>query len=108
MASGFGKLADPAAAGQVQLDRLFLVIVFVVLVLDELAGVLRGPTIGFGFEFFVFAGQRADDQRRAGLVDENAVGLVDQHEVQLALHGLLVARARLAPASRRTSRAGLR
>ena len=32
------------------------------------------------------AGRAADDERRAGLVDEDVVGLVHQGEVMVALH----------------------
>ena len=56
------------------------------LVLDELRLHLGGPAVGFGGDLLVFAGQRADDQRRAGFVDQNAVGFVDEHEVEAALH----------------------
>ena len=97
IAVGLGELADAAPAGERQLDRLFLVVVLVVLVLRRIRGATFGrPAVRLGLALLLFAGQRADDQRRAGFVDENAVGLVDQHEVQLALHRLFVAAAGLA------------
>ena len=52
MAVGLGKLAhQPASVGS-QLDLLVFVIVFVVLVFDELRRDLGGPAIRLGFELF--------------------------------------------------------
>ncbi len=44
-----GKLAHAPPAGERQLDRLVLVVVFVVLVLDELRRHFGRPAIRFGF-----------------------------------------------------------
>ena len=48
------------------------------------------------FQFLLFGRQGADDQRRAGFVDEDAVGLVDQGEIGGALHRLFARLAAMA------------
>ena len=91
MAVGLGQRADllPALAGQ--LDALLLVVVLVVVVLVELVDDRGGPLVAFHRQLLFVGGQGADDQRRAGFVDEDAVGLVDQGEVGLSLDRLLAA-----------------
>ncbi len=70
----------------------------VLLEVDEVVAALRG-VLGPGLEarhqagegvveVLRFAGRAADDERRAGLVDEDVVDLVDDGEVALALHPL--------------------
>src|SRR5260221_7842885 len=56
---------------------------------DELWRGLGAPFEKFGFGTLRFVGQRADDERRAGFVDQDAVGLVDQHKRGIALYGLV-------------------
>ncbi len=90
-----GQLPYPAAARQIQLDRFLFMVVLEVLLFDKLADILRCPAIRLGFKLFFLAWKSADDQRSARFIDENAVGLVDQHEMQFSLHGLLVISAGL-------------
>src|SRR5580704_13371195 len=45
-----------------------------------------GPDVDKTLLFSGIAGRIGDDQRRASLVDENAVRLVDQGEIVVALH----------------------
>ena len=52
--------------------------------------------VAFHFQLLLFGRQGADDQRRAGFVDEDAVGLVDQGEEGGALHGLFARFAAMA------------
>ena len=59
------------------------------LVIDELLDRPRRPAIQIGFGPFVLGRQGADDQRRAGFVDQHAVGLVDQGEMMRLLHRLV-------------------
>jgi hypothetical protein len=86
---GLGQRADELAAGRGQLDLLVVVLVFVVFVLGESRHHLGGPAIRGNDLLDRLVAQRADDQRRAGLVDQDAVGLIDQSEVGAPLHGLL-------------------
>ena len=67
-----------------------------VLFFDELAGHFRGPLVGLGFELLIFARERTNDERRARFIDKNAVGLIDEHEIQVALNWGLVATAAFA------------
>ena len=69
-------------------------VVLVVLVLDELLDDRGAPLVALDRQPLLLGRQRADDQRRAGLVDQDAVGLVDQGEVGVALHRLFVGRRR--------------
>ena len=89
--SGLGSSADQLAAGGRQLDLLVVVVVFVVLVVDELRHDFGRPAIRGHDLLDRLVAERADDQRRAGFVDQNAVGFVDEAEVGPALHGLLAA-----------------
>ena len=89
---GLGQHADLLAALAGQLDRLLLVVVLVVLVLDELVDHRGAPLVALDGQLLLLGRQGADDQRRAGFVDQDAVGLVDQGEVRLALDRFLVGR----------------
>ncbi len=104
----FGKLADQSATVEGQVDPLLLVVVLVVFVFHEPRSNLGRPVVRLGGNLLVLARQGADDERRASFVDQDAVGLVDQHEVQVALHRFLVRRRPHRRASRRTGRGGLR
>ncbi len=58
-------------------------------VLNEIRLPLGGPAISFGCDFFVFAGKRADNERRTSFVDQDTIGFVHKHEMQAALHRLI-------------------
>ena len=87
-----GQQADLLAALARQLDGLFLVVVLIVLVVDELPDLRGAPFIALHRQALLFGRQGTDNQRRAGLVDKDAVGLVDQGEVGLALDRLFIRR----------------
>ena len=86
-----GDGLDLAAAGGVQLGLALGGVVLEVLASDERRGELVGAVVGGG----LFLGRLVvgtDDQRRSGLVDQDAVGLVDDGEVVGALDGHLALR----------------
>src|SRR5262249_17948038 len=87
-----GEHADQSAAFGRKLNALPLVVVIVVRVLFKLVGHLGGPLVALDRDELGFARQRADDQRRAGFVDQNAIGLVDQDEERSPLYRTLSAR----------------
>ena len=65
------------------------VVVFVVLILDEILGCLGRPAVAGRIRLSRLAGS-GDDQRGSRLVDEDAVGLVDDGQKGLAVDRLLV------------------
>ena len=80
----FTRLVDgtnQSNSGRSQLERSAFVVAFQVRARFEQRADLRGPPK----ERFIarrVAGLRADDQRRAGLVDQKAVRLIDQREAE--------------------------
>ena len=75
-----------AAAGGGQLGLALQRVVLVVLDADQRRRELVGPVVGGG----LFLGRLVvgpDDQRRSRLVDQDAVGLVDDREIVGALDG---------------------
>ena len=80
-----GDCLNFSPAGGGQLGLALQRVVLVVLDSNQRRGELVGPVIGRG----LFLGRLivgADDQRRSGLVDQDAVGLVDDREIVGALH----------------------
>ena len=88
----------PAGKGMSPWQRWGLILlapyalVFVIFVFDEFRRVGRRPLETGPYRFGRFVAQRADNQRRTGFVDQNAVGFVHQHEMRAALDGLFTAR----------------
>src|SRR5260370_38290801 len=56
------------------------------MVADHLLGKPVGPFVYDGLRLGVAARAGADDQRRAGIVDENVVGFIDQAVMMAALN----------------------
>ena len=83
----FREVARFAAPFAGQLDLLFVVVVLVIFVFDEVVNAVGGPLIRFDFLFLLFGRERADDERRAGFVDENRVGFVDEAKIRLRTLG---------------------
>ena len=87
---GLGNIAGLLAALAGQLRRLLLVVVFIVFVFDELSGHRRLHLWHSTANCCSSVGRALMISGVRRLVDQGAVGLVDQGEVRRALHRLLV------------------